>query len=177
MMTKQKKGFWLFIFSLIPGAGELYMGFRKMGLSIMGLFWGCIACASLFRFDAMIFLLPIIWFYSFFNVHNLKSLSEEEFHSIEDRFILPVEGFATNQEKFVKEYRNILAFLLIILGISGIWNTITNWLSAILPDFLYEYVAMLGYQLPTIALSVILIMIGLKLIKGKREELNKNENA
>lgn len=39
-MTKQKKGFLLFIASLIPGAGELYMGFRKMGLSLMILFWG-----------------------------------------------------------------------------------------------------------------------------------------
>ena len=27
-MQKQKRGFWLFIFSLIPGAGEMYMGFK-----------------------------------------------------------------------------------------------------------------------------------------------------
>ena len=98
-MTKQKRGFWLFIASLLPGAGELYMGFRKMGLSIMVLFWGCIACASLLGFDALIYLLPIIWFYSFFNVHNLKSLSEEEFHSLEDHFIPPVEEFEKNRGK------------------------------------------------------------------------------
>ena len=34
-MQKQKRGFWLFIFSLIPGAGEMYMGFKKQGISIM----------------------------------------------------------------------------------------------------------------------------------------------
>ena len=28
-MQKQKRGFWLFIFSLIPGAGEMYMGFKN----------------------------------------------------------------------------------------------------------------------------------------------------
>ena len=39
-MQKQKRGFWLFIFSLIPGAGEMYMGFKKQGISIMFLFWG-----------------------------------------------------------------------------------------------------------------------------------------
>ena len=39
-MKKQKHGFWVFIFSLIPGAGEMYMGFKKQGLSIMLLFWG-----------------------------------------------------------------------------------------------------------------------------------------
>ena len=32
-MQKQKRGFWLFIFSLIPGAGEMYMGFKKQGIS------------------------------------------------------------------------------------------------------------------------------------------------
>lgn len=26
-MTRKKHGFWLFIFSLLPGAGEMYMGF------------------------------------------------------------------------------------------------------------------------------------------------------
>ena len=46
-MKKQKHGFWVFIFSLIPGAGEMYMGFKKQGLSIMLLFWGSIALASI----------------------------------------------------------------------------------------------------------------------------------
>ena len=31
-MKKQKHGFWVFIFSLIPGAGEMYMGFKKQGI-------------------------------------------------------------------------------------------------------------------------------------------------
>ena len=46
-MKKQKHGFWVFIFSLIPGAGEMYMGFKKQGISIMLLFWGTIALASI----------------------------------------------------------------------------------------------------------------------------------
>ena len=80
-MQKQKRGFWLFIFSLIPGAGEMYMGFKKQGISIMLLFWGAIALASITGLGWLAMFLPVIWFYSFFNVHNLKSLSEEEFYS------------------------------------------------------------------------------------------------
>lgn len=38
-MPKQKRGFLLFICSLIPGAGEMYLGFFKQGISIMTLFW------------------------------------------------------------------------------------------------------------------------------------------
>lgn len=45
-MQKQKKGFLLFISSLIPGAGEMYMGFFKQGISIMTLFWAIIAIAE-----------------------------------------------------------------------------------------------------------------------------------
>ena len=75
-MQKQKRGFWLFIFSLIPGAGEMYMGFKKQGISIMFLFWGVFAIGACTGMDWLVFLIPIIWFYSFFNVHNKKDLIE-----------------------------------------------------------------------------------------------------
>ena len=42
-MQKQKRGFLLFICSLIPGAGEMYMGFFKQGISIMTLIWALVA--------------------------------------------------------------------------------------------------------------------------------------
>jgi hypothetical protein len=35
-----------FIFSLIPGAGEMYMGFKKQGISIMLLCWDLVSCRS-----------------------------------------------------------------------------------------------------------------------------------
>lgn len=176
-MTKQKRGFWLFIFSLIPGAGELYMGFQKKGLSIMILWWVCFAACSLLGFDAILFLLPIIWFYSFFQVHNLKSLSEEEFHSVEDKFLIPTEGLIADKKAFVKQYRNIIAIILIVLGISGVWDIATVWLCTLLPDAIYNYIEMFGYQLPTIAISIIMITIGVKLVKGKKEELSNDKDA
>ena len=71
-MKKQKHGFWVFIFSLIPGAGEMYMGFKKQGLSIMLLFWGSIALASITGLGWLAMFLPVIWFYSFFNVHIIR---------------------------------------------------------------------------------------------------------
>ena len=57
-MKKQKHGFWVFIFSLIPGAGEMYMGFKKQGLSIMLLFWGSIALASITGLGWLAMFLP-----------------------------------------------------------------------------------------------------------------------
>lgn len=176
-MTKQKKGFLLFVASLIPGAGELYMGFRKMGLSIMALFWGCIAMASFFSLDAIIFLLPIIWFYSFFNTHNLKSLSEEDFHSIEDKLILPVDGFVKNKEQFIKRYRNAVAILLIFIGAASLCSIGSNWLYQILDPEQYYFILNIVRQVPAIVLSVFLIVFGVHLIRGKYEELGNEETA
>ena len=49
-MKKQKRGFINFICSLIPGAGEMNMGFEKQGISIMIVFWGIVSVASLTGF-------------------------------------------------------------------------------------------------------------------------------
>ena len=107
-MKKQKHGFWVFIFSLIPGAGEMYMGFKKQGLSIMLLFWGSIALASITGLGWLAMFLPVIWFYSFFNVHNLKSLSEEEFYSVEDNYILHMDQFS-GEQGFLAHHANVVA--------------------------------------------------------------------
>lgn len=46
-MRRQRKGFLTWIASLIPGAGELYMGFEKQGVSLMILFWGSVALIAM----------------------------------------------------------------------------------------------------------------------------------
>lgn len=48
-MTKKRNGFLRFCCSLLPGAGEMYMGFMKMGLSLMSMFFGIIVAASIFE--------------------------------------------------------------------------------------------------------------------------------
>ena len=80
-MQKQKRGFWLFIFSLIPGAGEMYMGFKKQGISIMFLFWGVFAIGACTGMDWLVFLILIIWFYSF-HVRVIFCLSERKYPDI-----------------------------------------------------------------------------------------------
>ena len=62
-MQKQKKGFLLFISSLIPGAGEMYMGFFKQGISIMTLFWAIIAIAGGLNISVQNFWLSFFLYY------------------------------------------------------------------------------------------------------------------
>ena len=126
-MQKQKRGFWLFIFSLIPGAGEMYMGFKKQGISIMLLFWGVFAVGSCTGMDWLIFLIPIIWFYSFFNVHNLKSLSEEEFYSVEDSYVLHMDKLIGDVDTLLTHHRKLTAIVLIVFGASILWNNLVDF--------------------------------------------------
>ena len=42
-MTNQKNRFFTLVFSCCPGAGEMYMGLYRQGVSLMGLFFGTIS--------------------------------------------------------------------------------------------------------------------------------------
>ena len=73
-MTNKKNKLFVFFFSLIPGAGEMYLGFYKTGASVMTLFLGGVALgASLF--PPLFYLTPVVWFFSFFHTNNLNTMA------------------------------------------------------------------------------------------------------
>ena len=47
----RKNGFWNLCFSLIPGAGQMYQGFLKRGVSIMALFFGWLMLCAFFAVE------------------------------------------------------------------------------------------------------------------------------
>lgn len=175
-MKKQKHGFWVFIFSLIPGAGEMYMGFKKQGLSIMLLFWGSIALASITGLGWLAMFLPVIWFYSFFNVHNLKSLSEEEFYSVDDNYVLHMDQFSGNMGKFLQKHRNVTAWILILFGICILWSRFTALLYLIVPVELADYAYEICNNLPQIVIAAGIIAAGIYLLTQQKKKLEKEEN-
>lgn len=65
-MVSKKNGFFRFLWSFIPGAGEMYMGFMKQGVTLMAVFAGIIAVAIAMNMVFFFFPLPIIWFILFF---------------------------------------------------------------------------------------------------------------
>ena len=175
-MKKQKHGFWVFIFSLIPGAGEMYMGFKKQGISIMLLFWGAIALASITGLGWLAMFLPVIWFYSFFNVHNLKSLSEEEFYSIDDNYILHMDQFSGDIGKFLQKHRNTTAWILILFGLCILWSRFTSLLYLIVPYDLEDYVYNICNSLPQIAIAIDIIATGIYLLTQQKKTLEEEKN-
>ena len=158
MKNKRKSGFLLFWFSLLPGAGEMYLGFMRHGLSLMGPF---------------LLILPILFFYSFFHSHNLFKLPDDQFYQIPDTFL-----FSLNEDNpfygIFKRFHNGIAIILILLGISLLWNCFLDVLYWILPSFLYRFFSHLTNLVPRIAVGLLIIGMGLYVIRGKKQDLSKH---
>ena len=77
----------MFLFSLIPGAGQMYMGFMKQGLSLMTIFATLCAVGIWLDIKPLLFFAPIILLYSFFDATNKNSMDAEAFKKLEDHYL------------------------------------------------------------------------------------------
>ena len=175
-MTNKKSGFWTFIFSLIPGAGEMYMGFFKHGSSVMITFFAIICIAGSLNLPIILFLLPVLWFYSFFHVHNLKHLPDEEFYALEDELFFPFTAAENNLDMkgLMDKYRKPTAIILILLGLSTLWKNFYGMLNDLLPVYLQDILWHLTYRLPQFAVGFLILAAGIYLITGKKKELEQS---
>lgn len=176
-MIKKKNGFLLFLCSLIPGAGEMYLGFMKEGISIMGGFCALFTLAVLIDIYPFLFVFPLMWFYSFFNAHNKASLSDEEFYALEDDYLFHVDSLI--QEGHLSGRQNVVfGWILILMGVSIIWRpAINSILTAIRTYISTDLAKMVGnvlYQMPKYVIAVALILFGIRLIGNKKKELEKD---
>ncbi len=176
-MTKKKNGFLTFIFSLLPGAGEMYMGFFKQGISIMSAFFMLIFVSSWLNLGPLMFTLPVLWFYSFFHVHNLASLRDEEFYSIEDKYLFNYDDSKIQELLGRNKGRKILAIVLILFGVSAIFDIVMQVLESILNimniDMGWYY--SISYNMPQFVFGLAIILLGIHLIRGKKKELYESE--
>ncbi len=173
-MEKQKKNkLFTFIFSFLPGAAEMYMGFMKTGVSMMSIFFlSFIIPATLRISDVFILFAGVIWFYSFFHARNLAACREEVFQNLPDEFIWNsfINGKTIEfSNPTVKKWG---ANSLIIFGVILLWNNVTTILYQLIPDGILEYLVPFIDRIPQTIISILLIMIGVQMIKGKKEELD-----
>lgn len=174
-MKSKKSSFLAFIFSLLPGAGEMYIGFMKRGLSIMAMFWGLIFLSVWLNLGPLMFAMPIIWFYSFFEVQNLRAMPDNLFYQMEDNYILLPDINSNKLKHIQNKYRSIFALVLIIIGISVLWNNTYDLIRDILPESLRHFIYSTGHYLPQLFVGCAIIALGLYLIRGKKKELDMEE--
>ena len=64
-----KNGILTFLFAFCPGAGQMYQGYMKRGLSLITMF--CVAFGASTLLEVLYVAMPIVWMYSFFDTFNL----------------------------------------------------------------------------------------------------------
>lgn len=138
--------------SIIPGAGHMYLGCQKKGLIIMGAFFFSIFFMGWLGISLLLFLLPLIWFYSFFDAMHTADGTNEE---IKNQVII----FPDIKPEWV-------GFALIVIGVMIILERI------LYPLIDYEF----RRYIQTSIVSLIFIIAGVcMLAKNKKSSAVQNE--
>ncbi|MGD7023962.1 hypothetical protein ACQCVK_15280 [Rossellomorea vietnamensis] len=146
--------------SIFPGAGHLYLGYQRRGIQLMAAFLFSIYIMDVMRLGIFLFLVPIIWFYSFFD--GLQKASRYGKEPIED---IPVISYLVNHQKWVG----------IGLVTLGIYYLLTNVALPVLQPFIYEYMEVDAYfwferYIQTAIVCLVLIGGGIKLLAGSKKK-------
>lgn len=155
---KHSRGVALF-FALMPGAGHMYLGLVRQGIQLMLLFFSILFMSSSFDIDFLRVFLPIIWFYSIFDVRT-KSLKEDPLIDAD----LPLFADVASMKYFsnnnlVEKY---IAYILILMGV---FSMINNLIIPVLSKYIDYYYIRCGKSL---IVSLVLILIGVSMIKKKK---------
>lgn len=86
-MTHKRNKFLTFCFSCMPGAGQMFLGFFKQGVSLMTVFFGIFIVSHWLYLSVLSLGAIIVWFYAFFDAMNKNSMPDEEFVMLEDAYI------------------------------------------------------------------------------------------
>lgn len=176
-MQRKRSRFWSFVWSFIPGAGEMYMGFMKMGVSLMLGFGGMIAIVALTNLGALSVFPIVMYFYSFFHANNLASMDDQTFFAMEDRYLLGMEGLDNMESLSTRmsgKRRTAVAAVLVLIGVSMLWQTVFSvlcdifgWDNACLSALYY----FARDDVPRFVIGIAIIWIGVALIRGKKEDI------
>ena len=174
MKQKKKNKFFTFIFSLLPGAAEMYMGFMKNGLSMMIMFF--ISFVPMILFNAMEFIMllsVVLWFYGFFHARNIAGLEDADFEQFEDKYIWEEFGDLEWKESDQNRIRKWGAIFLIIIGVAALWDFFFyDIICRLIPGDYWNDIYPVVKDIPMVVFAILFIIIGIKMIRGKKEELN-----
>ncbi|SFU42923.1 hypothetical protein [Butyrivibrio sp. M55] len=175
MEYKKRNGFFVFCFSFIPGAVEMYMGFMKNGVSIMAAFVLLFALATLgWSYFTYIFLgmAVVAWFYAFFHAWNMYRLDGETLVKMEDRYIWTEFGVTGKIDIEEKKLRKGVAIGLLIIGLMALYDIVKDIIYQFVPG---DYWRITNSLVENVPVAVIFIFFGLKLIKNKKNDLEIDE--
>lgn len=152
-------------FSLVPGAGHMYLGLTRQGIQLMVLFFSTFFIAASFHLQFLAVFLPVIWFYSIFDTRT-KSLSEDSLPNTN----LPIFSDVNSMDEIFKNKpaEKYIAYILILMGVLSLINNIAL---PILRDY-FDYQIIMYVK--SLIISFIFIVIGFTLLKSKKVNVKKS---
>ena len=176
----QKNGILTFLFAFIPGAGQMYQGYMKRGLSL--LLMCCVIFMVATLFSPVMFLILVIWMYSFFDTFNLRAQIATG-TAPEDDYLVHFDPKDKRLAQMMLDSHKLVGWALIAFGaLIAYENILMNALDDLMwrwgqnnPFFRAFYLVM--DQLPTVAVCVALIICGIWLVKGPKVTKKPEDDA
>lgn len=166
-----KNGILTFLFAFCPGAGQMYQGYMKRGLSLITMF--CVAFGAGTLLGVLYVAMPIVWMYSFFDTFNLRAQIGAG-TAPQDDYLVHINWHDQRMEQFMLDSHKLLGWGLIALGgLVAYENVIMRVFGDVMwrwgqnnPVFRAFYLML--DELPQIVTCVALIVCGLWLVRGPK---------
>lgn len=167
----KKNGILTFLFAFVPGAGQMYQGYMKRGLSLITLFFLCIMAGMLL--EPLVLTALIVWMYSFFDTFNLRAQFIAGTAPADDYLV----HFNTKDARltlFFRDSHKLVGWGLIALGGLVAYE---NVIMRVFGDVMWRWgqnspffraVYLMLDELPEVVVCVALIVCGVWLVRGPK---------
>ena len=167
-----KNGFLTLLFAFIPGAGQMYQGYMKRGLSLILMCCAIGAVAALFS-PVALFLL-VVFMYSFFDTLNLRAQIALG-KAPEDDYLVHFDPQDKRLARMLMDSHKLVGWVLIVFGVLIVYeNIIMEMLNEVLWRWGRDSVAFRAFylvmdRLPDVVACVAFILCGVWLVRGPRK--------
>ena len=178
----KKNGILTLLFACIPGAGQMYQGYMKRGLSLITMFCLFIILGSTTGLDALVVGCIVVYMYSFFDTLNLRAQLAAE-KAPEDDYLVHFDPQDKRLARMMMDSHKLVGWCLIATGaLIAYEQIIMNTLGDILWRWgqkapVWRAIYLVMDQLPEVVLCVALILCGIWLVRGPRAKKAAPEAA
>lgn len=169
--------------ALVPGAGAMYLGLMKRGASQMLLFSAVILCSVMVA--PLLVFLPVIWFYSFFETLNLRNMTVEQIQSLvaQDDFLfshLTSQPSLGRLRGLLQRGHLLVGWALVGIGVYSLYDRLRWYLWSFIRENSHPILLALIRLMdsaPTFLVSLLLIWVGVRFIRGKKVRFTEEEEV
>ena len=176
----KKNGILTFLFAFVPGAGQMYQGYMKRGLSLITMFCLFIIVGSATGLDALVVGCIVVYMYSFFDTFNLRAQIIAE-NAPADDYLVHINWKDKRMQDFMMDSHKLLGWGLIALGGLVAYQ---NIIMRVFGDVMWRWgqnnpvfraIYLMLDELPQIVTCVALIVCGLWLVRGPKGKKNRKK--